>query len=132
MKGARPGRSAPNANRWDWHRRALLHARDLLLEEHQDREAAIRMPKEDGGIDALDRAADATLRAELLAELHKEEVALAEIEAALQRIDGGTYGICEATGRPIARARLRALPWTRVVHPSHQISTRRPHSPGKA
>ena len=38
---------------------------------------------------------------------------LAEIRDALQRIDQGTFGTCEGTGKPIARARLNANPWAR-------------------
>jgi DnaK suppressor protein len=38
---------------------------------------------------------------------------LAEVEAALQRMDEGSYGICEETGEPIPFARLRAEPTTR-------------------
>ncbi len=37
---------------------------------------------------------------------------VAQIDAALQRIDGGTYGRCEICGKPIASERLRAIPWT--------------------
>lgn len=36
-----------------------------------------------------------------------------QIDDALERIDNGTYGICQATGRPISRARLEAVPHTR-------------------
>jgi RNA polymerase-binding protein DksA len=36
---------------------------------------------------------------------------LAEIEAALARIDDGTYGLCERCGTPIRPERLEALPW---------------------
>ena len=36
---------------------------------------------------------------------------LAEIEAALARIDDGTYGLCERCGRPIGPERLGALAW---------------------
>lgn len=39
---------------------------------------------------------------------------LAEIDAALRRIENGTYGICEVCGKPIAADRLSALPWTRL------------------
>jgi RNA polymerase-binding protein DksA len=39
---------------------------------------------------------------------------LAEIEAALQRIEDGTYGICEVCGKPIGAERLSAIPWTRL------------------
>lgn len=38
---------------------------------------------------------------------------ISEIDDALARIEDGTYGICEGTGKPIARARLEAQPWAR-------------------
>lgn len=40
--------------------------------------------------------------------------ALADVEAALQRIDEGTYGTCLVCGGPIGDERLRALPWARL------------------
>ena len=39
---------------------------------------------------------------------------LAEIDAALQRIEDGTYGICENCGKQIDPERLAAIPWTRL------------------
>jgi len=42
-----------------------------------------------------------------------EQEKLYEIEAALKRIDDGSYGICELTGQPIPQRRLEAVPWTR-------------------
>ena len=36
-----------------------------------------------------------------------------EIDAALERISKGTYGICESSGLPIPKERLRAIPWAR-------------------
>ena len=36
-----------------------------------------------------------------------------EIDEALNRIENGTYGICEGSGKPIPKARLAAIPWTR-------------------
>jgi DnaK suppressor protein len=39
---------------------------------------------------------------------------LTAIEEALVRIDKGTYGECRDCGEPIADARLKAIPWTRV------------------
>lgn len=39
---------------------------------------------------------------------------LTAIEEALQRIDKGSYGVCRDCGDPIAEARLKAIPWTRV------------------
>lgn len=39
---------------------------------------------------------------------------LGEIEAALKRIDAGTYGTCEVCGKPIGEDRLRAIPWAKL------------------
>jgi RNA polymerase-binding transcription factor DksA len=36
-----------------------------------------------------------------------------EIDAALDRIRHGTYGVCEISGEPIEAERLAAIPWTR-------------------
>jgi DnaK suppressor protein len=52
----------------------------------------------------LDREIDYTL------EDNAEQV-LASIDAALQRIEDGTYGICETCGRPISEERLEAIPY---------------------
>src|SRR5205807_3917678 len=41
------------------------------------------------------------------------EAELAELDAALTRVDGGTYGTCEGCGEPISDARLEALPAAR-------------------
>lgn len=38
---------------------------------------------------------------------------LAEIDAALGRLDAGTYGACEVCGKPIVADRLRVIPWAR-------------------
>jgi DnaK suppressor protein len=39
---------------------------------------------------------------------------LQAIEEALNRIEQGTFGVCRDCGDPIAEARLKAIPWTRV------------------
>ena len=49
-----------------------------------------------------------------IAILEQLERDLAEIEAALQRLDDGTYGIDEVTGDPISRERLEAYPTART------------------
>ncbi len=58
----------------------------------------------DAASGTLDREIDYTL------EENSEQV-LAEIDAALKRIDEGTYGICSNCGQPIAAERLEAVPW---------------------
>ena len=39
---------------------------------------------------------------------------LQAIEEALGRLEQGTYGVCRDCGEPVAPARLKAIPWTRV------------------
>jgi RNA polymerase-binding protein DksA len=53
----------------------------------------------------FDRELDATLEG-------NEERLLEAIDAALQRIEDGTYGICTKCGEAIPEERLEALPWT--------------------
>ncbi len=60
----------------------------------------------DAGTDTFDRDFALSL-------VSSEQEALSEIEAAIERIHAGTYGICELTGKPISRDRLQAVPFTR-------------------
>ena len=64
--------------------------------------------------DPADQGSELFEREKDLAILEQLEGDLAEIEAALQRLDEGTYGIDEVTGRPIARERLEAYPTART------------------
>jgi RNA polymerase-binding transcription factor DksA len=61
-----------------------------------------------------DTASDTFEREKDLAILEGLESDLAEIEAALQRLEDGSYGVDEVTGAPIDRARLEALPTART------------------
>lgn len=61
-----------------------------------------------------DQASEMAEREKDLAILEGLEGDLAEIEAALQRLDEGTYGIDESTGEPIDPERLEALPTART------------------
>ncbi len=60
----------------------------------------------DAGTDTFDRDFALSMVA-------SEQEALTEIEAAIQRIKNGTYGICELTQKPITRERLTAVPFAR-------------------
>ena len=65
----------------------------------------------DAGTETFDRERDLSL-------LEQVEGELADVEHAMQRLDDGTYGTCEACGEPIPDERLEALPAARfcVVH----------------
>ena len=45
--------------------------------------------------------------------MDSERKLIREIDMALGRIENKTYGICEGTGKPIPKARLKAQPWAR-------------------
>jgi RNA polymerase-binding transcription factor DksA len=64
--------------------------------------------------DPADHASETFEREKDLAILEQLEGDLAEIEAALQRLDEGTYGVDEVTGEPIAAERLDAYPVART------------------
>ena len=65
-----------------------------------------------------DRELDSTLE-------ESEEVHLSHVEAALKRIDAGTYGICENCGRPIQPERLEAMPWVTLCIDCKRLAERR-------
>jgi RNA polymerase-binding transcription factor DksA len=77
------------------------------------------MHQADAGSDAYDRDCALSL-------LSQEQDALYEIEEALKRVDAGTYGICEMSGKPIPHARLEAIPFARfTVECQTQIEKRK-------
>ena len=45
--------------------------------------------------------------------VEKDRNLLREINQALAKIQNGTYGICEGTGKPISKVRLEAQPWAK-------------------
>jgi len=49
----------------------------------------------------------------ILGLVDSERKLIMEIDEALQRIEDGTYGICEGCNEPIPKERLKAIPWSR-------------------
>jgi RNA polymerase-binding protein DksA len=45
--------------------------------------------------------------------MDSERKLLGEIDGALDRIEDGTYGICQGSGKPIPKDRLKAIPWAK-------------------
>ena len=68
-----------------------------------------------GGTHLGDAGSDAYDRDFALNLLSKEQDALQEIQAALERIADGTYGICGISGKKIPQARLEAIPFARLT-----------------
>jgi len=85
------------------------------------------MPAAGGwGGDVIDRA-NADAEAELQIRLHQTDARLLRaIEEAFARIRQGTYGVCVVCNQRIAKARLEAVPWTRVCRERTERQAARP------
>ena len=105
--------------------RDLEHFRDLLLAKRRELVGDMsQMEREalrsSGGtnlstlpIHMADMGTDNYEQEFTLGLVEKDRNLLREINAALAKIQNGTYGICEGTGKPISRPRLEAQPWAR-------------------
>lgn len=62
--------------------------------------------------------------------LENVEAELADIEHAIRRLDEGTYGTCEACGKPIDDARLEAIPAARFCLEDQAVAEREARSTG--
>jgi RNA polymerase-binding protein DksA len=97
-------------------RARLLHAVDFLEKENPGNISEELGELAEGGTDNhLADTATAMYDRELDEGLEEgAQQTVAEIDAALQRIEDGTYGVCEVCGKPIAPERLAAIPWARL------------------
>jgi len=116
---AKPGASHTRAKKvkpeWQVFYDRLLELRDQLLrqmnglaKESAQEMAGYSLHMADSGTDNFDRDFALSL-------LSSDQDAVFEIEEALKRIERNTYGVCELTGKPIPKARLEAIPWTRFT-----------------
>lgn len=89
-------------------REQLVRQMNGLAKESAQELAGYSLHMADSGTDNFDRDFALSL-------LSSDQDAVFEIEEALKRIEKKTYGICELTAKPIPRARLEAIPWTRFT-----------------
>jgi len=98
----------------------LEKRREILVNVNEFEDEALRKSRLDASgdlssmpIHMADLGTD-NFEQEFALELRDSEIKLLrEIDAALIRIEQGTYGICEGTGQQIPKARLEAQPWAR-------------------
>lgn len=98
-----------NSKMRSYFRQKLLNWRDELLKESTETLESLQ----EGGIleaDIADRASIETDRSLELRTRDRARKLIAKIDAALIKIDEGTYGYCEETDEPISIARLEARP----------------------
>ena len=107
----RPSDEEPfmNERQREYYRRKLANWKNEILREAQDTLVALQTESENHP-DLADRASSETDRAIELRARDRQRKLIAKINAAIARIDDGTYGYCEVTGEPISLRRLEARP----------------------
>ena len=98
-----------NERQREYFRQKLLRWRDEILREA--RETLLHLQNEnENHPDLADRASSETDRSIELRARDRQRKLIAKIDAALARIEEGSYGFCEETGEPIGLKRLDARP----------------------
>jgi len=110
-EGYRPSEDEPfmNERQREYFRRKLVRWKGEILREAQETLATLQNENENHP-DIADRASSETDRAIELRARDRQRKLINKIDAALHRIDDGTYGYCEETGEPISIRRLEARP----------------------
>jgi DnaK suppressor protein len=98
-----------NERQRDYFRKKLLAWKEEILAESRETLEALQAESQNHP-DLADRASSETDRSVELRARDRQRKLIAKIEAALRRIDEGTYGFCEETGEPISLRRLDARP----------------------
>jgi DnaK suppressor protein len=98
-----------NEQQREYFRQKLLRWKDEILREA--RETLLHLQNEnENHPDIADRASSETDRSIELRARDRQRKLISKIDAALARIEDGTYGYCEETGEPISLRRLEARP----------------------
>ena len=107
----RPSQKEPfmNERQREYFRQKLLDWKEGILKEAKETLQHLQDENQNHS-DLADRASSETDRAIELRARDRQRKLIAKIDAAIQRIDDGTYGYCEETGEPIAIKRLEARP----------------------
>ena len=107
----RPSQKEPfmNERQREYFRQKLVDWKEGILREAKETLQHLQDENQNHS-DLADRASSETDRAIELRARDRQRKLIAKIDAAIQRIDDGTYGYCEETGEPIALRRLEARP----------------------
>ena len=99
-----------NAKMKEYFRQILINWKDGLLKESFQTLNNLQNDENSTKPDLTDRASDEIDRTFELRTRDRERKLINKIEAALKKIEDGTYGYCEETGEPISLKRLQARP----------------------
>jgi len=111
VKDYRPSEDEPfmNEQQREYFRDKLMRWRDEILREARETLQHLQNESENHP-DLADRASSETDRSIELRARDRQRKLISKIDAALARLDEGTYGFCEETGEPISLKRLEARP----------------------
>jgi len=99
--------------KWGKQKQLLLGLRDRLTDQRNGLAKESAREMESYGVHMADSGTDNFDRDFNLSLLSADQDVIYEIEEALKRIERGTYGMCEITGKVIPQTRLNAIPWAR-------------------
>ncbi len=107
----RPSETEPfmNERQREYFRKKLLAWKEDILKESRETLQHLQDDNQNHP-DLADRASSETDRAIELRARDRQRKLISKIDAALQRIEDGSYGYCEETGEPISLKRLDARP----------------------
>jgi RNA polymerase-binding transcription factor DksA len=106
--------------KWQKYFERMLEMRDELLARRGDLGATSPMQEGTFAVNPADRGTDEYDTGAAFGQYSSDQEVLFEIDEALRRMDNGTYGICEATGKRILEERLEAVPWTRFARDAEE------------
>ena len=109
-------------------RQQLLEMKTKLLEEMEQESKAEREANKDEGLDTYDLASEERDREISFILSDRERSKVKNIDDALQQMEEGSYGICDACGLEIAEERLTAMPFTRLCRDCQQDQEREARS----
>src|SRR3954471_16353853 len=98
---------------WRQHYERLRELREQMSDAKRTMANDAKEERSTYSIHMADAASDTYDSDWALSMLSSDQNALYEIEQAMNRIENGTFGTCELTGKPIEADRLTAIPWTR-------------------
>jgi len=97
----------------EMYRKRLLDKQEELLRLVSKSDQDGREADEEGTQDIADKAANAYTKEFLFHQSNDNRHILSMVNEALERIKGGTYGICQECGEEVQVKRLEAVPWAR-------------------
>jgi RNA polymerase-binding transcription factor len=109
-------------------RQQLLDMKARLLQEMELESRAEREGNKDEGLDTYDLASEERDREISFILSDREHSKVRNIDDALERMQDGSYGVCEACGLEIGEERLSVMPFTRLCRDCQQDQEREARS----